>query len=268
MTRRRGLAVVTGASSGIGLAFAERLAADGHPLMIVARREDRLRDIAQRLAEAHGVEVGFIVADLASPEGRATCRDAVDAVGGEVDTVVLNAGFGGAGAIATLGRARQTEMVALNCEAVVDLTCHVVPGMIARGAGTLIVVSSAAAFQPIPYTATYAATKAFELFFVEALATELAGTGVRAIAACPGPTATEFGRVSGVSAGSRWIPRETAAGVVAATFRALEQGRVRVATGHLARVTGVLASVLPRRLIVWGAGALHRKLARDAGHSR
>ncbi len=265
-TNPRGLALVTGASSGIGLAFAERLAADGHPLLLVARREDRLREITGRLGHEHGVEVGFVVADLASAEGRAICRQAVDAVGGVVDTVVLNAGFGATGPVAAVGRERQVEMVALNCEAVVDMACHVLPGMITRGAGTLIVVASAAAFQPIPYTATYAATKAFELFFVEALARELAGTGVRAIAACPGPTATEFGQVSGASAGTRWMPHETAAGVVAATFRALDRGRVRVATGRLARVTSVLVAVLPRRLIVWGAGALHRKFAGDGAH--
>ncbi len=266
MTGRRGLAVVTGASSGIGLAFAERLAADGHPLLLVARRQERLHEICRRLADQHGVAVGFAVADLATAEGRATCRHAVDGVVGDIDTVVLNAGFGAAGAIASIARERQVEMVALNCEAVVDLACHVLPGMIARGSGTVIVVSSAAAFQPIPYTATYAATKAFELFFVEALATELAGTGVRAIAACPGPTTTEFGQVAGVSAGPRWMPRESADGVVAATFRALERGRPRVATGALSRMTSALASVLPRRLVVWGAGVLHRKFSSNRSH--
>lgn len=266
MTDAPGLAVVTGASSGIGLAFAERLAAMGHPLLLVARREDLLRDITRRLASEHGIHVGFVVADLATDDGRTTCREAVDAVGGELDTVVLNAGFGAAGTIADIGRERQVQMVSLNCDAVVDLACHVVPGMIARGRGTVIVVSSAAAFQPIPYTATYAATKAFELFFTEALATELRGTGVRAIAVCPGPAATEFGQASGVSAGPRWIPRESAAGVVAATFHALERGRVWVPTGGLARITTIVASVLPRRFVVWGAGALHRKFAKARSH--
>jgi short-subunit dehydrogenase len=260
-----GLALVTGASSGIGLAFAERLAADGHPLLLVARREDRLRDVTRRLASVHGVEAGFIVADLASAEGRATCRDAIDTVGAAIDTVVLNAGFGAMGTVAAVGRERQVEMVALNCEAVVDLACHVLPGMIARGNGTVIVVSSAAAFQPIPYTATYAATKAFELFFVEALATELRGSGVRAIAACPGPTATEFAQASGTR-GPRWMPHETAEGVVAATFRGLERGRPRVATGGLARMTAFFAGVLPRRVVIWGAGVMHRTFAGDKSH--
>jgi uncharacterized protein len=266
VTDAPGLAVVTGASSGIGLAFAERLAQMGHRLLLVARREELLQQIVERLASEHGVVAEFVVADLATEQGRRTCREAVDALGGAVDTVVLNAGFGAAGTIADIGRERQVQMVALNCDAVTDLACHVLPGMVARGQGTVIIVSSAAAFQPIPYTATYAATKAFELFFTEALANELRGTGVRAIAACPGPAATEFGQVSGVSAGPRWMPRETAEGVVDATFHALERGRTWVPTGGLARVTTIIASVLPRRVVVWGAGALHRKFAKARPH--
>lgn len=258
-----GLAVVTGASSGIGEAFAVSLASRGHPLLLVARREERLRELSRALAERHGVEVGFCVADLGTEQGRRTCRDAVDAVGGSVDVAVLNAGFGALGTVAEAGRERQTSMVALNCEAVVDLACHVLPGMTAKGRGTIVVVSSAAAYQPIPYMATYAATKAFELSFTEALAGELAGTGVRAIAVCPGPTATEFSQASGsTSYGPRFMPRETADGVVEATWKALSRGRRRVATGPLAKVSTVLASVFPRRIVVSVAGALHRRFAK------
>jgi short-subunit dehydrogenase len=259
VTAHRGLALVTGASSGIGRAFAESLAAQGHPLLLVARRDERLREIARTLAERHGVEVGFAVADLAAPAGRETCRDAIDAVGGVIDTVVLNAGFGALGTVANIGRERQTEMVALNCESVVDLACHVLPGMVERGYGTVIVVSSAAAWQPIPFMATYAATKAFELAFTEALATELRDTGVCAIAVCPGPTATEFNQVAGADYGSHFIPHETPAGVVAATWRALERRRPRVATGRVARLTSVSAAIFPRRVVVWGAAVLHRR---------
>lgn len=259
MTVHRGLALVTGASSGIGRAFAEGLAARGHPLLLVARRDDRLRDLARTLAERHSVEVGFAVGDLATAEGRRTCRDAVDAVGGVVDIIVLSAGFGALGTVAGVGRERQTSMVALNCEAVVDLACHVLPGMIERGHGTVVVVSSAAAWQPIPFMATYAATKAFELAFTEALASELAGTGVRAIAVCPGPTATEFNQAAGASHGPRFLRLETADSVVAATWRALDRGRSRVATGWVARATAILASVVPRRIVIWAAGMLHRR---------
>jgi uncharacterized protein len=266
VTDPRGLALVTGASSGIGRAFAERLAADGFPLLLVARREQRLRELATLLAERHGVQVGFAIADLTTESGRETCRDAVDAVGGVVDTVVLNAGFGAMGTVADVGRERQTSMVALNCEAVVDLACHVLPGMIARARGTVIVIASAAAAQPIPHMATYAATKAFDLAFAEALAVELRGSGVRAIGVCPGPTSTEFSQASGASYGSRWLPSETADGVVAATFAALERGRGRVATGRLSKLTMFAAAVFPRRMVVWAAGSVHRRFERHGAN--
>ncbi len=257
---RQALAVITGASSGIGRAFARHYAREGHPLLLIARREERLRDLALELANRHDVEVGFAAADLATPEGRRTAREAVDAVRA-VEVVVLNAGFGGVGAVADLSREHQTAMVAVNCEAVVDLATHVLPRLLAQRNGTIIVVSSAAAWQPIPHTATYAATKAFDLHFAEALANELRGTGVRCIASCPGPTRTEFGEVAGGSSPS-WTPPHTPEQVVRETVRALDRGRVRVATGIAAKVTTVAASILPRRLVVAVAGMIHRRADR------
>ena len=253
-----GLAVITGASSGIGHAFAVHYAREGHPLLLIARREDRLRDLAVELASKYGVEVGFAVADLATAEGRQMAREAVDAVRA-LEIVVLNAGFGGVGTVAELGRERQTSMVAVNCEAVVDLAAHVLPRLIAQRNGTVIVVASAAAWQPIPHTATYAATKAFDLHFAEALANELRGTGVRCIASCPGPTRTEFGAVAGGVSSPSWTPSHSPEQAVRETIRALERGRVRVATGIAAKTTTVLASLLPRRLVVAVAGMIHRR---------
>lgn len=253
-----GLAVITGASSGIGRAFARHYAREGHPLLLVARREGRLRDLSVELASRHGVEVGFAVADLATAEGRRTVREAVDAVRA-LEIVVLNAGFGGVGTVAELPRERQADMVAVNCEAVVDLAVHVLPRLLEQRNGTIVVVSSAAAWQPIPHTATYAATKAFGLHFAEALANELRGTGVRCIATCPGPTGTEFGQVAGGVSSPPWTPSHSPEQVVRETVRALDRGRVRVATGVVARVTTVLASVLPRRLVVAVAGMIHRR---------
>ena len=191
----RGLAVVTGASSGLGRAYAESLAARGHPLLVVARREDRLRELAEWARARHGVAAEVVAADLATEEGLSACRAAIDAAVPAPEVVVLNAGFGANGAVWEAGRERQSEMVRLNCVAVVDLAAHVLPGMVARGRGALVVVSSAAAWQPVPRMATYAATKAFELHLTEAIAEELRGTGVRAIAVCPGPTRTEFSLV-------------------------------------------------------------------------
>ena len=195
----RGPAVVTGASSGLGRAYAESLAARGHPLVAVARRADRLEELAAWARDRHGVETRIVAADLATEEGLALCREEIDR-GDVPEVVVLNAGFGSSGPLWTLDRARESEMVRLNCVAVVDLAAHVLPGMVERGRGALVVMSSAAAWQPVPFMATYAATKAFELHLAEALAEELRGTGVHAIAVCPGPTRTEFS-LSGRRAG-------------------------------------------------------------------
>jgi short-subunit dehydrogenase len=255
-------ALVTGASSGLGRAYAESLAARGHPLLLVARREDRLRELAGWAARTHGVEVRIAVADLATDEGLAACRDAIDA-GPPLGLAVLNAGFGDHAPVHAADRERLAAMVRLNCVAVVDLAAHVLPGMVARGAGALVVMSSAAAWQPVPYMATYAATKAFELHLTEAIAAELRGTGVRALAVCPGPTRTEFGLHAGSGGGTHWaIPFDDADMVVRATWRALADGRPRAATGLVARGSMLASRLLPRGLIVRGAALTHRMSGR------
>jgi uncharacterized protein len=252
------LALITGASSGLGRAYAESLAARGYDLVVVARREERLRDLARRAAAAHGAEVRCVVADLATAEGLAACRAAVDERG-VPDIAILNAGFGSHGALWTLDREREVEMVRLNCVAVVDLAAHVLPGMVARGGGALVVVSSAAAWQPVPFMATYAATKAFELHLTEALAEELRGTGVRALAVCPGPTRTEFTLVaSGPEASRSAIPHDEVGLVVRATWRALAAGRSRAPTGVVARASLLGGRLLPRGLVVRAAALTHR----------
>jgi uncharacterized protein len=253
-----GLAVVTGASSGIGLAFAGSLADRGHPVLLVARREDRLRVIAETLTREHGVSAQICVADLATPEGRSRCRDAVDAAGRPVEVAVLNAGFGTRGRLADLDREREIDEIQLNCLGVVDLGLHVLPGMVQRDQGALIVVSSAAGFLPIPHMATYSATKAFELRWTEALAGELRGTGVQAIAVCPGPTKTEFSTGAGGKNPYKGIPVNSADDVVAATWLALERGRSRISTGAVSRLTSVVTRVAPRGLVTRVAGVMHR----------
>lgn len=252
------LAVVTGASSGLGHAYALSLAARGFDLVVVARRGERLSELARRAGEAHGVDVRTVVADLSTAQGLAACRAAVDA-GPTPDIVILNAGFGTRGPLWTLDREREVEMVRLNCVAVVDLAAHVLPGMVARGAGALVVVSSAAAWQPVPFMATYAATKAFELHLTEALAQELRGTGVRALAVCPGPTRTEFTLVASGPSGSRSaIPHDDVDLVVRATWRALAAGRSRAPTGVVARASLLGGRLLPRGLVVRAAALTHR----------
>jgi short-subunit dehydrogenase len=253
----RGLAVVTGASSGIGRAFAEDLARRGHPLLVVARRADRLASVTNWARDIHGVEARSVIADLATDEGLAATRAAIDAWGRPVEVAVLNAGFGTRGTIATLDRAREADMVRLNCVAVTDLAAHVVPAMVAAGRGAIVVVSSAAAFQPIPHMATYAATKAFELHFTEALAHELRGTGVRAVAVCPGPVRTEFTTGAG-STVAMPIPAEEPELVVRAAWRALAAGRGGVPAGTVARLAWVARCVVPRLVRVRVVGAIHR----------
>lgn len=255
----RGPAVVTGASSGIGRAFAESLAERGHPLIVVARREERLRDLAEWARRRHGVETRVVVADLATEDGLARCRAEIAAGGEAPEVVVLSAGFGSQGPLWTLDRAREADMVRLNCVAVVDLAAHVLPGMVARGSGALVVVSSAAAWQPVPFMATYAASKAFEMHFTEALCEELRGTGVRALAICPGPTRTEFSLSTGGRTAHRAIPFDDVDLVVRATWRALGGGGGRVPIGLVARGSLLGARILPRRVLVRVAALTHRR---------
>lgn len=253
MVAARPTALVTGASSGIGEAFARDLARRGHRVLIVARRVDRLRALADELTKSAGVAAAWAACDLATPEGLAACRAAIDALEHPPSVVVLNAGFGSRGALSSLDRERETRMVRLNVEAVVDLACHVLGPMRERGSGDLIVVSSAAAWQPLPYMATYGASKAFELHLAEAVREEMRGTGVRVIAVCPGPTRTEFSTSAGDAGLPAWLPQEEPEGVVRATWRALDRGRAHVATGRLARLTIGAARMLPRRLVVRAA---------------
>ena len=251
------MGVVTGASSGIGWAFAQSLASRGHDLVLVARREDRLRELARLVGERHGVAARTVVADLATDEGLGACREAITAEPEPPEVVVLNAGFGLRGRVWELERERQSAMVRLNCLAVVDLAAHALPGMVARGSGALVVVSSAAAWQPVPFMATYAATKVFELHLVEAVAEELRGTGVRALAICPGPTRTEFTMSSEAVPASWWIPYDDVDLVVRAAWRALAAGRRRAVTGPVARGSMLAARILPRGVVLRAAALTH-----------
>lgn len=255
----RGPAVVTGASSGLGLAYAESLAARGHPLIAIARRGERLRELADRARERHGVATEVVEADLATAEGLAAARDAVTRAPVAPEVVVLNAGVGSRGRVWELDRAREADMVRLNCVAVVDLGAHALPAMVAAGRGALVVVSSAAAWQPVPHMATYAATKAFELHWAEAVGEELRGTGVRALAVCPGPTRTEFTLSDGGGSTFPGLPFDDVDMVVRATWRALAAGRRRAPTGLVARASMLASRALPRGLVLRGAALTHRR---------
>ena len=189
----RPVALVTGASAGIGYEFALQLAARGYDLILVARRRERLDELAVRVRSEHGVErADVIVADLSDQGAAAVVADEVAQRNLAVDLLVNNAGFGTHGRFEKLAADRERDEINVNVGNLVALTHAFLPGMLERGAGGVINVASTASFQPVPYMAVYGATKAFVCSFSEALHEEVRRRGVRVIALCPGPTATEF----------------------------------------------------------------------------
>ncbi len=256
----RGWALVTGASAGIGAEVALRLARRGHPLVVVARRGDRLAALAAQARREHGVEVRGVAADLSREEGRAAVRGVLDQLRSPIEVAVLNAGIGTQGRFTDLDPATEVRQIRLNCVAVVDLAAHVLPGMVANGRGDLVVMSSAAAAQAIPFMSTYAATKAFEMRFVRGLDHELQGTGVRAFAICPGPVRTAFHRLGWGKDLPRLMPTESAGSVAARIVRVLDRpGRHPVvASGPLAALSMPLTALLGEAISAWVAGLYHR----------
>jgi uncharacterized protein len=186
------MALVTGASSGIGREFARALGRRGHALTLVARRLERLRALAAEISTEHGVQVDCLPADLADAAQRERVQAEVIAQGREVQLLVNCAGFGIYEPFAASLRERELAQVRLLVEAVVDLDARFLPAMVRRGRGAVVNVASTAGFQPLPGNGTYSASKAFVLAHSEALAEELRGSGVGVTAVCPGPVPTEF----------------------------------------------------------------------------
>ena len=245
-------ALVTGASSGLGEQFARQLSARGYDLALVARREQRLQAIADELPG----EAVVVSHDLAADPGGLVGR--VDELGVEVDLLVNNAGFGTYGRIWEIEEGRDAELVRLNCEAVVVLTRAFLPPMLERRRGGVIVVASTAGMQPLPYEATYAASKAFALSYTEALSEELRGTGVRALAVNPGPVPTEWQQVAGhddVGVVPGEIPAEQC---VAEALEAWDAGRRTVIPGRLMRWVMRGSRLGPRALQLRVAERLYR----------
>jgi len=248
-------ALVTGASAGIGAAFAHQLAAEGTDLVLVARNAERLDAIAQALQAEHGIEVRVLRADLTTAEGRRLVGDAA-ADDDRLDLLVNNAGFGTAGRFATLDADAEEREIQLNVLALVRLTRAALPGMLARGGGAIINVSSLAGFQPGPFNATYGATKAYVNSFSEALAEEVRGSGVRVQVLCPGFTRTEFQERAGIDASRvpafAWM---TADEVAAESLRGLRGGSVVFVPGRANRATASFTGLLPRWLVTRALGA-------------
>ena len=263
-----GTALVTGASSGIGKELARLFAADGHAVVLVARRLPLLEALAAELRERHGVSTAAIACDLATPGGVEGLLAELGARGLAVDFLVNNAGVGSTGRFVDSPVEREVRMTELNVTAVVRLTHALLPGMLARGQGRVLIIGSTAGFQPGAYMATYYASKAFVNHFSEALAHELRGTGVTVTLSCPGPTRTEFGRVSGVDQ-SRLFQMSVAPAerVAREAYRALFAGRVLVIHGFLNRLAVQLLRVGPRAVVRAVVAALNRPSSAAGTHA-
>jgi hypothetical protein len=252
-------AVVTGASSGIGWALAEQLAAGGTHLVLTARRRQRLEELAAKLRAANPINIEVLVADLEQSSAPEEIFAFTESKGIVVDLLVNNAGYGAHGEFHKSDHARQLGMVQVNCAAVVHLTHLFLPGMVGRRCGDILILASTAGFQPVPYNSTYSATKAFDLLFAEALAEEVARYGVRVCALCPGSTATEFGAVAGSPrpAGIR-RGQESAEKVARVGLEALAAGKHSVISGFKNRLGVELERLLPRRFVTGAAARLFR----------
>jgi uncharacterized protein len=245
--------LVTGASSGIGADVARSLARRGHGLTLVARREDRLEELAAEVRDENGVRVDTIDCDLADEADRERMLGRLADLAVNVEVLVNNAGFGTGGRFVALDAAREREMVRVNVEAPVDLCARFVPDMVRRRRGAILNVASTAAFQPLPRQATYAATKAFVLSFTDSLHAELAGAGVTATALCPGPVRTEFVEVAGIGDEASGLPElfwADSAAVAEQGVRGLEQGKRVVVPGLLNRGGAIAGQHTPRSVLL------------------
>jgi uncharacterized protein len=240
----RGWAVVTGASSGIGRAFAVELASRGYRVLAVARRKEQLDSLVQQIQTAGGIAVAR-VADLRTREGVAAVSQEAARLG-NVELLVNNAAVASGGNFGTSPLESELGSIQLNTESLVSITHFLLPQMIANRKGAIVNIASTVAFQAFPHFAVYAATKAFVLSFTEAISEELRGTGVRALAVCPGPVKTEmhfFERNTGLLGA---LPSLTPNQVVRAALRSLEAGRVVTIVGFVNRALAFFNRLMPR----------------------
>jgi short-subunit dehydrogenase len=240
-------ALVTGASSGIGWAIAEQLAAQGANLVLTARRADRLAKLAEGVTARHKVQAQIFAADLARPEAPSQILRFTEQQRLSVEILINNAGFGAYGEFRKVEAKRFLDMVQVNVAAVVHLTHLFLPPMVERRSGYIMIVASTAAFQPVPYISAYAATKGFDLLFAEGLAEEVRRYGVNVCALCPGSTASEFNEV----AGQPRMPgaQESNEKVARVGLKALAEGKPRVISGARNWLSVEAQRIAPRRLV-------------------
>jgi short-subunit dehydrogenase len=249
--------LVTGASSGIGEAFARALRARGDTLVLVARRGDRLARLAEQLGGAETVLT--VPLDLGEADAAERLRDILAARGIGIRLLVNNAGVGYGGRFLDQPRQQHESMLDVDVRAVLDLTRTFVPAMVERGEGAVINVVSMSAFQPVPFLAVYAASKAFVLSLTESLATELAGTGVTVQALCPGNIPTEFQAVAGTAdVPFNRTPATSAAEVVEAALRGLRRRALIVTPSMKDRMTVAAQAFVPRSWVRRAAAELFR----------
>jgi uncharacterized protein len=250
MSGLRPITVITGASAGIGVALARVFARNGHELALVARREDRLRALADEIAAVSPPKPIVIVADLAQPGAAQQIGEALRAQGAEPQFMVNNAGYGLVGLAASRDRDEQLAMIDLNVRALTSLSLAFVDSL-ERHRGGILNVGSMAGFLPGPGMAVYYATKAYVLSFTEALHSELKFRGIRVTVLCPGPVPTEFATRAGVSGGlGPAILTQGAAQVAEAGYRGLMQGRRTVVPGPINKLVTILIRIFPRRLLL------------------
>jgi short-subunit dehydrogenase len=251
----REIALITGASMGIGKELAKIFAADGRDLVLVARSEDKLRALAQQLEAAHGITAHVLPVDLATRSAPADIFASLASKGLHLDYLVNNAGFGAVGGFAELSLQLQRDMIQVNVDALVALTHLALQGMLARKKGRILNIASTAGFQPGPDMSVYYATKAFVLSFSEGLAEEVRGSGVTVTAHCPGATATSFAGTAGNAESILFkLGAAPADRVARHAYRSMMKGRVVVIEGFMNRILAFGVRFSPRALV--------RKLAR------
>ena len=261
-------ALVTGASSGIGVELARDLVHRGHGVTLVARSVDKLEAVADELrAAAPDLRVEVLPTDLSDRDARAGLPDRVAELGLTVDVLVNNAGLSTMGPVRSSDPAAELHLVEVDVAAVVDLTSRFLPGMVERGTGGILNVASTAAFQPLPGQAAYGAAKAFVLSYTRSLAGELRGTGVTVTALCPGPVQTGFGEAAGLAEGEgeAALPSfmwEDADAVARCGIDGLAAGRTVAIPGTANRVLAGLAHLAPKSLLVPLVASRHPSLRR------
>ena len=246
--------LITGASSGIGEAFARRLASEGHNLVLVARSEKILHELCDELMLKHQITAHYVATDLTAYGAHEELFKETERFGFEIEWLINNAGFGAMGDFAGLEITRAMDMISLNVSALVSLTHLYLPGMRKRGSGKIINVSSAAGFQPIPFMAVYAATKSFVTSFSEAIAEENRPYGIQVLALCPGSTKTNFFKASEIERPVQVKGQQTADQVVDTALKAIRSGKTKAVSGLTNFIGALIGKHAPNALTTRAIG--------------